>query len=177
MRTECSGFLPAFGADHSGIGCGQRNQLSAVVARGAICPALGIDDVSGIVEVDAAFDTGCDKGASGLFRMPCAARFKAALGGVLAALALCLEVGALETTTLCEVSEEVRTYEDAEGNADAESDEKTGDGGLEELSEKGSWIHHVTFCMGFTAGLYGGVGVIYALIMLISKFLERKDIP
>ena len=164
-----SNLMPALGAEENAIDFVNFDQQLVSEAIRAIRFPVCIDNVTRAAEVNASFDAGRDKGTVRFRFMPSAARFKAAVCGFFAALALCLPVGAVETTPLRKIGENVTAYQHAERNADAKTEKKSGDRRLKKLSEKGSWIHHVTFCIGFVAGLIAGIGLIYSIILLIAR--------
>lgn len=185
-----SEFFPARGAKKTGFGRAHHNQPVPLETIGAIYAAGSIGNVAVGIGVNAPLYALGNKGAARLLLVPFAARFKAALRdlgmvfrlllvpfaagfktalfGILAALALCFPVGALEPPPLGQKGEKVTAAQCSERKTDAQTEKKTDNGRLQELGEERSWIHQVTFCAGFVIGLIAGVGLIYTIIWIIA---------
>ena len=163
-------MFPALGANKDTVYFAHGNQSLAVEAIRAICPLCGIDYVPVAGGMDAKIHAGGDKGAARFFLTPLAARFKAALFGILAALALCLPVGAAETTSLHEIGEKRLAEKNTSRNSGDEAEKKTDDRRRQVSGEKRSEIHDgYSYLFCFAAGFIVGVVLIYAIIWLIAS--------
>lgn len=179
-QMNMSNLMPALGTQENAVDFANFDQAPAIETVRAICLPVSIDNVTRVVDVNAPFNPGRDKGTVRFRFMPLPTRFKAALCGILAALALGFPVGTAEAPTRHEISAKRLADKYTDRNPGGKPEDKPDDRRGQILREKRSEIHNsysylFSFVAGFVAGLIAGIGIIYTLLWSFASFFTPNN--